>query len=199
MVFLRLYSTAMAHNNIEVEIKVPITKSKYDSIKKRLGKTAKLIKTSHHVDGYYTSRLNDFLKPKYPYEWLMLRKRDGVVKLSYKHWYPEGVKYTTHCDEFETVVDDHSQMEKILIALQYKKFVTVDKKRLTYVYRDELEIALDTVRGLGYFIEIESLKDFGGIENARKRILSLIKELGIRRTKTVPGGYAAELIRKSGK
>lgn len=188
----------MAHDSVEIEIKVPITKFKYESIKKTLGSTAKLIKSSHHVDDYYTSRLNDFLKPKYPYEWLMLRKRDGVVKLSYKHWYPEGVKYTTHCDEFETVVDDFSQMEKILTALKFKKFITVDKERLTYIYRDELEIALDTVKELGCFIEIEALKDFGGIDNARKRILSLIKELGIKRTKTVPGGYAAELMRRGG-
>ena len=49
------------------------------------------------------------------------------------------------------------------------------------------------VVGLGYFIEVESIKDFGGVEKTREKILEFLRSLGITRTKTVPGGYGGAL------
>jgi len=222
------YNKTMAHNNIEVEIKIKLTKSKFEKTKLRLEKIAKRIKTSHHNDAYYNpiyevpgycqgffspllhrernpseAKINlakgdkSFLKQKYPYEWLTIRQRDGKVKLNFKHWYPEGVKNTTHCDEYETEVSDKTQIEKILKALHFENFITIDKKRITYIYKNELEIALDEVKGLGYFIEVESIKNEGGVNIAHQKLIDFLqKELGITKTTTVPGGYAAEMMRK---
>jgi adenylate cyclase class 2 len=190
----------MAHNNVEVEIKIKLTKSKFEKIKQKLVKIAKLVKTSHHVDEYYNPIYKSFLKPKNPFEWLTIRERDGKVKLNYKHWYPEGAKNTTHCDEYETEVTDIVQMQKILKALHFENFVTVDKKRVTYEYKNELEIALDEVKKLGYFIEVESINNTGGVKKAHEKLLEFLqKELGIIETKTVPGGYGAEMMRKINK
>ena len=187
----------MAHNNIEIEIKIKLTKPKFEKIKKLLSKIAEQTNISHHIDTYYNPTYKSFLKPKNPYEWLTIRERDGKVKLNYKHWYPEGVKNTTHCDEFETEISNKSQMEKILKAVHFENFVTVDKKRITYEYNKEFEIALDQVKRLGYFIEVESMKNKGGIKKAHQKILEFLKtELGITETKTVPGGYGAEMMRK---
>lgn len=187
----------MAHNNVEVEIKIKLTKPRFEKIKKILSKIAKKVKTSHHIDAYYNPIYKSFLKPKNPFEWLTIRERDGKVKLNYKHWYPEGVKNTTHCDEYETKISDRSQLEKILKALHFENFVTVDKKRITFEYKNELEIALDEVKSLGYFIEVESINNKGGVKKAHQKILEFLKtELGITETKTVPGGYGAEMMRK---
>ena len=187
----------MAHNNIEVEIKIKLTKTKFEKIKGKLPKIAKIGKTSHHIDSYYNPIYKSFLKPKYPYEWLTIRVRDGAVKLNYKHWHPEGSKNTTHCDELETEIADKLQMEKILKALHFDNFVTIDKKRITYIYKNELEIALDQVKGLGYFIEVESIKNTGGVKKAHEKLLEFLrKELDIKETKTIPGGYASEMMRK---
>lgn len=188
----------MAINNTEVEIKTKLGKKKFEEIKKWLEKNSKFIKSSHHIDDYYTPEHKSFLNKKYPYEWLTIRRRDGKILLNYKHWYPEGVKYTTHCDEYETEISDNVQMDLILSATRFKKFITVEKKRETFVYKKELEIALDVAKGLGYFIEVESLKDFGGIAKTHKALTDFLKVLGINETKTIPGGYAAELMRRKG-
>lgn len=186
----------MAHKDVEVEIKVKLTKKRFNAIRRKLKKIAKFKKSSHHIDDYYAPKHNSFLKPKYPYEWLTIRDRDNKVTLNYKHWYPPGTKYTTHCDEYETKVEDAEQMRKILKALNFKRFLTIDKKRDTFVYKRQLEVVLDKVVGLGYFIEVESIRDFGGVEKTREKILQFLKPLGITTTKTVPGGYGGALMRK---
>lgn len=188
----------MAHNNIEVEIKIPLNKKDFLRIKKYLRKFTKFVKSSRHIDDYYTPKHKSFLEPKFPFEWLALRQRDGRVLFNYKHWYPEGIKNTTHCDEYETEVGDAKQFENILKALDFKKILTIDKTRETYIHKNRLEIALDFVKGLGYFIEVESLKNVGGLKKARGEILEFLRSLGIKETKTVPGGYGVALLRKKG-
>lgn len=188
----------MAHNNQEIELKLPLTKSEFQAAMRKLAKIAKFVKFSRHVDDYLTPIKKSFLDVKYPYEWLTIRKRDGKVIFNYKHWYPENTKYTTHCDEYETEVQDSAQLERILKALNFKKFVTVAKKRHIYNYHDSLEIALDEVKDLGFFIEVETIKDFGTVKKAQEEILNFTKSIGLKRTKTVPGGYGAELLRRKG-
>jgi adenylate cyclase, class 2 len=186
----------MAYNDQEIELKLALSKIKYCEILKKLRERAKFVKTSSHSDDYYTPNRNSFLDKKYPYEWLTVRHRDGISYINYKHWYPENTKYTTHCDEFEVTVDSKEKTEKILKALNFKKFISVRKKRDLFTYNNTLEIAMDEVRGLGYFIEVETVKNFESVETARKAILDFTKSLGLKGKKTVPGGYAAALIRK---
>ncbi len=188
----------MAYNSQEIELKLPLSKKQYLEIKSKLHKIAKFVKFSHHIDDYFTPTYKSFLDEKNPYEWLTVRKRDGITILNYKHWYPEGAKYTTHCDEYETEVASSEQLWRILKALKFKKFVTVEKKREVFLYKNSLEIALDEVKSLGYFIEVETIRDLGGVEKSRNEMLKFTKKLGLTRTKTVPGGYAFALLKKKG-
>jgi|SRR3989344_67216 len=169
----------MALNNQEIEIKLPITKLQYKKINNTLSRIGKFIKFSQQEDIYFTPLLDSFLKAKYPYKWLSIRKRDSNVILNFKHWYPENTKYTTHCDEYETRIYDLNQLEKILNALNFEKIVTVKKKRRVYKYQDLFEISLDQVDDLGYFVEIETIKDLGSVKNAYKHILAFSKKLGV--------------------
>ncbi|KKQ42871.1 MAG: hypothetical protein US60_C0011G0017 [Microgenomates group bacterium GW2011_GWC1_37_8] len=186
----------MAYNDQEIELKLPLAPEQYRQIRVKLIKKTKFIKSSHHIDDYYTPKHKSFLEPKYPYEWLTLRKRDGKVLLNYKHWYPENTKFTTHCDEYETEISSYESTRKMLKALNFEKIISVNKKRDVFEYKSDLEIALDEVLGLGHFIEVEAIKDFGSVDKARKEILKFTGSLGLKRTKTVPGGYAAELMRR---
>ena len=188
----------MVQDNIEIEIKIPLSKKDFLRIRKYLRKIAKFVKSSYHIDDYYTPKHKSFLEPEYPFEWLTVRQRNGKILFNYKHWYPEGIKNTTHCDEYETEVGNVEQLEKILTALDFTKILTIDKTRETYIHKGRLEIALDFVKNLGYFIEVESLKNLGGLKKAREEILAFIKSLGVRRTETVPGGYGGALLRKKG-
>jgi len=189
----------MAQNNIEVEIKTKISKSLFEKLKKDLTRTAKFVKSSHHIDDYYVPKFKNFLAPKYPYQWLSVRTRDAKTTLNYKCWYPKGVKNTKYCDEYEIAVDNPKQLELILTALEIYKKVSVDKKREVYVYKDKYEIALDKVKKLGFFIEIEAMKNKKNLESTHRDLTEFAKTLGVNKIVMVPGGYATEMLRRSKK
>ena len=90
------------------------------------------------------------------------------------------------------------KLVSILKNVGIKKIIAVDKKRSTYVYKKEIEIALDEVKGLGYFIEVESLRNRGGVEKTYKKLEEFLHSLGVNKIEIVPGGYAAEMMRKKG-
>jgi predicted adenylyl cyclase CyaB len=76
--------------------------------------------------------------------------------------------------------------------------VTVEKKRDTYVCEDEFEVSFDTVKDLGYFVEIEVLKDFGSVEGAREKLIKFAERLGIDASKNDNRGYPFLLMAKRG-
>jgi len=186
----------MAKDNIEVEIKTKVSKEKFDQIKTKVEKICKYIKSAHHIDDYYIPYHRNFLKPKYPFEWLSLRERCGKFILNYKCWHPKGAKNAKYCDEYETQVTDKDGLEKILKALDIKRVISVDKKRLTYVYKNKFEVALDKVKGLGYFLEVEALKHNKNLYKTHSELMDFAKDLGVKKFIHIPGGYAAEMLRK---
>jgi|SRR3989338_8429327 len=187
----------MAKNDVEVEIKLVLTKGEFEKVGKKVRETATFVKTSEQADDYYNPPHKNFVRDL-PFEWLSIRKRGGKTILSYKHYYPEDALVTTHCDEFETEVGDCTRLEKIFAALDLKKLVTVEKYREVFVFQDKFEIALDTVKELGYFIEIEALEDFGGVDETRRQLLEFAKVLGIESIKLSPRGYAFLMLEKAG-
>jgi len=188
----------MADKDIEVEIKVPLEKEAFFNLKVKLREICKFEKASQQSDAYFSPAHRDFVEPEFPFEWLSIRKRAGKTILNYKHFHPENVEVTTHCDEFEAVIENPEQLEKIFSSLNFKKLVTVEKERETYLFNDEFEVALDEVNDLGYFIEVEALKDFGGVEETRRRLLEFAGKLGIDASKIDKRGYPYLLMEKKG-
>lgn len=188
----------MAKNNLEIEIKIQLDKNTFFNVKEKVKKLAKFEKISHQIDEYFTPVHRNFVAPEFPFEWLSIRKRGEKVILAYKHYYPENVELTTHCDEFETEIENPDQLEKIFSALNFKKLVTVEKEREIYTYKDEFEIALDIVKELGYFIEVEAMKNFGSIEATREKVFEFAKNLGLDISKTDKRGYPFLLMEKKG-
>lgn len=188
----------MAHGNQEIEIKIPLGKKQFLSVRRKIKKIAKFIKKTSQEDTYYTPTHRNFVKPKYPFEWLSIRKRGNNIELNYKHYYPKYAKNHTHCDEYETKLERFDQIEKIFKALNIKKLVTVRKIREIYIYKNQLEIALDQVKGLGYFIEIESLKNFGSIKKTRQKLFDFAKDLQIKVSRLDKRGYPYLLMKRRG-
>ncbi len=187
----------MANNGVEIEIKVPLEESAFLKLKEQLKSSARFVKSKTEKDDYFTPSHRNFVEPEFPFEWLRLRNLGDSVIITYKHFYPENVEKTTHCDEFETEVRNPAHFFKILQALNFKKLVSVEKTRETYHY-DEFEIALDTVKELGHFVEIEALKDFGSVSVARERIFEFSKKLGIDTSNCDLRGYPFLLLKKKG-
>jgi len=187
----------MAYDDKDIEIKIRLTETEFLMIKEKLAKIAQFQNKSDQMDKYFMPPNKNFLEPKYPFEWLSLRKRDEKVQLTYKHFYPENEKIRTHCDELETDILNLEQFEKTLRALDFKELITIKKERDVWIF-DEFEIALDIVKDLGYFIEIEALKDFGGIEETRKKLLNFAILLGADISRIQKGNYPFLLLEKKG-
>jgi adenylate cyclase class 2 len=188
----------MAHGNTEVEIKIPVDEETFARTREMLVKIAKPMGTSKHSDTYFTPSHRNFVGLRFPSEWMSIRTRDDKAFLTYKHWHPHNSENQTHCDEYETVLSNPEQLERIFSVLNFRKLVTVEKTRELFVYNNELEIALDVVKDLGRFIEIEALKDFGGVEETRKRLIDFSARIGIPNPKMDKRGYPYELMKKKG-
>jgi len=182
----------------EIEIKISLGKKSFLGIEKKILKIAKFKNKSHQVDEYFTPAHRNFVKPKFPYEWLRIGERGNQVLITYKHFYPENAEKHIYCDEYETKIEDIEALGKIFTALNFKKLITVDKKREIYLYKNEFEISLDKVKDLGYFIEIEAKKDFGGIRRTRQRLFKFARELVLDLSKMDERGYPFLLMKKRG-
>ncbi|MBW2982036.1 class IV adenylate cyclase [Candidatus Woesearchaeota archaeon] len=165
-------------NEQEIELKFRLYEKEFSKIKEKISKIAKFVKNISHKDQYISPPHKDFLKPKYPYEWLRIGERGGKTILNYKHFYPEEVEVHTHCDELE-FEGDAEQLRKLFSALNFKTNIIIEKQRETYNYDDEFEIAFDKVKKLGHFIEIEALKHAENVEKTREKLFEFAKFLGI--------------------
>ena len=201
----------MAKDGVEVEIKIPVTKKIFEEIKKNLKRKVKLVGVSRDLDKYFNAPHRNFLEKTPTEEFLRVRikkdasfftnnntsKKNVVASFTYKHGYWNSKGEHTHSDESETRVENFEQLEKILDALSFKKILVIDKIREIYKVRNTFEISLDKVKGLGYFIEIESLKSFGNIDKAMEAIYTFAKNIGLDPTTRDSKGYVTLMLEKS--
>lgn len=176
-------------NDIETELKIQISKNEYDSIFKFLNQNAKFINESNHIDTYYQPSHRKFLNGDKTTEWLRIGKRGEKKILNYKNWHDH-----IYCDEYEVEIDSSENLDKILKSLGIEKIVEVDKKRKTYMYLDKYEIALDYVKELGYFIEIEVKKYSKEPIKEYDDLLKLAKSLNLNLDNVDKWGYPYRLI-----
>lgn len=183
----------MAFDNKEIEIKIAVDAVSFVRIQTWLDGNATKQSTKRQLDTYYTPPDRDFMAEEYPFEWLSIRRRGEKALINYKHFYPEHEKIHTYGDEFETVIEDPDKMTAIFQSLHMRELVVVEKVRTTYLLEDAFEIAVDEVVHLGQFIEIEALKDFGGIEATRKALEEVAARLGLEGVPVDERGYVYHL------
>ena len=141
--------------NIEVELKFPLLNK--DELIKKLNKVAKLEKEEdYQKDVYYIPIHRNFLDKKPVSEWLRLRETKKGFSINYKNWHKKDNPKTVSCDEFETKIESIESIKKILKCLDFNEIVTVEKIRSVWTYKN-VEIAIDQIKELGNFIELEKL------------------------------------------
>jgi len=140
---------------MDKEIEIQVRVENRQTLITFLEKNGVFKKESNQVDEYFSPVHRNFIEIRPIKEWLRLRKSNNKYSINYKNWYyDDSGKSLSVCDEYETLVGDITQLEKIFKALNFKSLVKVDKKRKVWEYKD-FEIAIDTVKNLGDFIEIE--------------------------------------------
>ena len=177
--------------DIEIEIQARIQRS--ETLKKFLADQANFISENQQVDEYFTPAHRDFTSVKPIEEWFRIREEKGSFTLNYKKWhYENGIGQ--YADEFETVVGDKETARKILLALDLRPLIVVDKTRKKFMYKD-YEIAFDKVAGLGNFVEIEYKgKDKVDPKIVTAQMVDFLKEQDCGDIELNNGGYPMLLL-----
>lgn len=176
-------------NDIETEIKIKLSKKEFEELKIFMKNNAKFVNEVRQIDTYYEPTHRSFLNSNPITEWLRIGKRGNKNILNYKNWYSD-----MSCDEYEVEINNDKEMDKILKVLGLVQVVVVDKIRNSFIYLDKYEIALDYVKELGYFVEIEIKKYTKSIMEECDELLKLAKGLNLNLDNVDKRGYPYHLI-----
>lgn len=114
--------------------------------------------------------------------------------LTYKG--PKQDKISNTRLEYETTVGSGSTARQLLAALGYREVFTVDKLRREYTLQG-MKLCLDTVTGLGDFLELELLvPDQGKKEPAVAELLQRLEQLGIPQENLIRKSYLELLLER---
>lgn len=177
-------------NDVETEIKIKITESEYKIINEFMIKNSEILKENNRqLDTYYQPSYRKFLNDNEINEWLRIGKRGNKTILNYKNWHDN-----MYCDEYEVEIDKSDNLDKIFNILGLEKIAIVDKDRKTYFYLNKYEIALDYVKELGYFIEIEVKKYTENPIDEYNNLLKIAKSLKLNLDNIDKKGYPYHMI-----
>ena len=139
-------------NNKEVEFKFLISKETKNKILSFLNLNAKKVSENHLIDTYYIPSFKDFEIDGQTMECLRIRETNNKSTLCYKKIHRES--NPVYCDEYETIISNKQEFEKILFSLGFTIQMQIDKVRQTYRYKN-FQFDFDSVKNLGEIMEVE--------------------------------------------
>ena len=173
------------NDNIEMEIKVKLSKEEYNNLYEIMDYKAKYIKDSKQQDVYYQPEYFNANMNK----WLRIRLSGNKKILTYKK-----LDNKMYCEEYEVEINNSDNMDKILLSIGLKKITEVIKSRRIYSYLDKYEVSLDHVENLGYFIEIEVKEKITDYSKEYDELLKNSKKIGINLNNIVKERYPELMI-----
>jgi adenylate cyclase class 2 len=185
----------------EVEVKV---RADHETVRDALESAgATHVESVEQADTYYDAPDRDFAQTD---EALRIREERSATnrsetdnlettdtRLTYKGPLVDSDSKTR--EEAETAVVDPEALQSILDGLGYDPAAVVEKNRDRYTL-DGVSVTLDTVDGLGEFVEAE-LETEDDIDSARDRILTLLTDLGLDTDDQIRTSYLGLLIADS--
>jgi len=174
---------------IEVEAKIKITNPR--KFRNKISSIGKFVKKEKKIDDYYTL---ETLK-KYPTKSLRIRKREKGYEINFKQQlsYVKGVHAKK---ESEFTASNLNNFLELIKDFGFKKWLRKEKISESYEINKNFHIELNKVKHLGWFLEIEYLTNKQNIKNSRKKILKVIKKLGLDKEKIIKEGYTKMLWTK---
>jgi len=138
---------------------------------------ADFLGTVTQTDDYYNHPTRDFAETD---EALRIRREhndhDEQGELTYKGPLVEVESKTRR--ELQSAIGDAQTVASILDALGFDRAATVRKTRDRYSL-DGFTVSLDTVEGVGSFVEVEIVAPESAIEDERDRAYDVLRRLGL--------------------
>lgn len=179
--------------NVEVEIRVILVDPKL--AEEKILEKGKFIKTRKQVDKYFSPKDENYYVQVPAIKYLRVREEDGKNHLNYSFCHLADDETLLSTDEYEVEINNPEVAAQILEKIGMVLQITVTKER-KYFEVEDFEITIDHIEELGYFMEIEAKKDFGGVDEARKTCFSLLEKLGIDYKKAPDMGYPSMVQEK---
>jgi len=163
-------------------------------MRKRILKIAKFIEKKKKGDDYFAINIKG-----YPKKAFRVRKKGDKFEVNFKKWLK---KYWSDDivvkQEFEFHLQGKEHVEDLLALfrdLGFEEWMKKIKLSEVYIHRKNkrLEIELNKIKHLGYFIEMEYLCQPYELETAKKAIRKALKELGIKKEDIDNTGYTRML------
>lgn len=175
---------------IEVEIKAPLVDR--DKVKARImALGGQYIDRQVQKDIYFNSRDRDFAASD---EALRVRSSGGGAVLTYK-----GPRIGTRSKsrrEIEVGITDVAAAEEFLAALGFTRLLCITKTRENYRL-DRYVISLDTVEGLGDYLEIETRAETEHeVKSKVEEMIGLLPAIGVGEGATITSSYLEMLLEK---
>ncbi len=173
----------------EIEVKVRV--DDLDEVRSRLTEhRAEKHRDESQTDVYYNAPHRDFAETD---EALRVRYTGGVPEITYKgpKIASSGVKARR---EINIRVDSGERFEDLLTQLGFTRTASVAKHREEYRWHGA-SVALDSVEGLGTFVEIEVMTEEDR-DGAEAHILELEKILGVQGAH-IPDSYLELILAKA--
>jgi len=180
---------------LEVETKAKI--ENVNALRKKIKKIAKLKKIESRGDDYFA-----FKGKAYPKKAFRIRYngKDYVVNFK-KHLKNLYTKQIVVKQEFEFTLCDTKHMDNFLALLEdmgFKEWVKKRKHTESYLHKKDkrINIEINRVEHLGYYMEIEYLAQPKEVAKAKKKIQQVLKELEIKPSQIDNVGYTRRLYDK---
>jgi adenylate cyclase class 2 len=172
----------------EVELKV---QADHGPVRERLSELgAEPLGAVEQVDTYYDHPVRDFEATDEAFR-IRRESQDGKTetRVTYKGPLVEAASKTR--EELETGVEDGETMARIIEEVGFDAAATVEKRRKRFAY-GEYTVTLDTVVGLGEYVEVETESE--SVEPAREGAEELLSDLGLDAANQIRTSYLGLLL-----
>jgi adenylate cyclase class 2 len=147
--------------------------------------------TQRQVDSYYKEEGKEKEAQEPGSSVLRIRTQNEKNFLTFKALTEQRGAWIEH----EVEIDDPEEMDSILSEIGYVKVLTMAKERTSGTFED-LEVCLDNIGELGYFIEIAV--DSEDKEGGKEKIVRFLNKLGFKEEEIEHRGYARILFENQG-
>ena len=172
---------------MEVETKIPISDKEINGVRARIKEISKFIKQETKKDDYYS--LEYF---SYPSRSLRIRDKGKIKEVNFKkkHSYINGVHAKKEV-QFEIL--DTSGFFELIEDFGFRKWLHKEKETELYRTKNGVNIEINKVKGLGYFLELEVLCPLKSVASARKKVVAVRSALGFTEADSERRGYTKQL------
>jgi len=182
---------------LEVETKIKVPKSEVDETRKKIKKIGRFVKKETRGDDYFAIR-----RRGYPKKAFRVRKKGDEFQVNFKKWlrnlWSDDIVVK---QEFEFRLKGKEEVEDLLALffdLGFVEWVKKRKRSEVYVWKKDsrVNIELNYVKHLGYFIEIEFLCPRHEMKKGKRKIRQVLKLLEIKPEQIDNTGYTRMLWNK---